>query len=186
MGNELTKKERDHVIDLLIKYENVFTFSMKDLGRCKTMHFSINLINETPIYRKRHRLSKHEWKLVNERCKEFHEVGFIQPLSSNFVTTIVMLAKKDSVGLWTKKRMCEDYRPLNFVTPQDRYSMPIPKKLFDNNRDSNIFTSVDSKQGLNQIVLVAKDRKKTTFHGRNKLWEGLVMPFGLKNVLIFF
>jgi hypothetical protein len=97
-----------------------------------------------------------------------------------------MLAKKDSVGLWTKKRMCEDYRPLNFVTPQDRYSMPIPKKLFDNNRDSNIFTSVDSKQGLNQIVLVAKDRKKTTFHGRNKLWEGLVMPFGLKNVLIFF
>jgi hypothetical protein len=32
---------------------------------------------------------------------------------------------------------------------------------------------VDLKQGLNQIVFVAKDRKKTTFHGRNKLWEGL-------------
>jgi hypothetical protein len=32
-----------------------------------------------------------------------------------------MLAKKDSVGLWTKKRMCEDYRPLNLVTPQDPY-----------------------------------------------------------------
>jgi len=37
MGNQLTKKERFQVIDLLIKYENVFTFSMKDLGRCKTM-----------------------------------------------------------------------------------------------------------------------------------------------------
>ncbi len=37
MGNQLTKKERDQVIDLLIKYENVFAFSMKDLGRCKTM-----------------------------------------------------------------------------------------------------------------------------------------------------
>jgi len=37
MENQLTKKERDQVIDLLIKYENVFTFSMKDLGRCKTM-----------------------------------------------------------------------------------------------------------------------------------------------------
>jgi hypothetical protein len=36
MGNQLTKKERDQVIDLLIKYENVFTFLMKDLGRCKT------------------------------------------------------------------------------------------------------------------------------------------------------
>jgi hypothetical protein len=37
MGNQLTKKERDQVTDLLIKYENVFTFSMKDLGRCTTM-----------------------------------------------------------------------------------------------------------------------------------------------------
>jgi len=37
MGNRLTKKERDQVTNLLIKYENVFVFSMKDLGRCKTM-----------------------------------------------------------------------------------------------------------------------------------------------------
>jgi hypothetical protein len=37
MGNQLTKKERDQVIDLLIKYEIVFAFSMKDLGRCKTI-----------------------------------------------------------------------------------------------------------------------------------------------------
>jgi hypothetical protein len=37
MGNQLTKKERDQAINLLIKYKNVFTFSMKDLGRCKTM-----------------------------------------------------------------------------------------------------------------------------------------------------
>jgi hypothetical protein len=37
MGNQLTKKERDQVINLLIKYENVFAFSMKDLSKCKTM-----------------------------------------------------------------------------------------------------------------------------------------------------
>jgi len=37
MGNQLTKKERNQVTDLLIKYENVFAFSMKDLDRCKTM-----------------------------------------------------------------------------------------------------------------------------------------------------
>ncbi len=54
------------------------------------MQFSIDLIDETPIYRKRHRLSKHEWELVDERCKELHEVGLIQPSSSDFTTAIVM------------------------------------------------------------------------------------------------
>jgi hypothetical protein len=77
MGNQLTKKEKDQVANLLIKYENVFAFSMKDLGRCKTMQFSIDLTNETLVYQRRHRLSKHEWELVNERCRKLHEASLI-------------------------------------------------------------------------------------------------------------
>jgi hypothetical protein len=171
---------------LLIKYENMFAFSIKDLSGCKTMKFSIDLTGETPVYQRRHRLSKHEWELVDERCKELHEAGFIQPSSFGFVATTIMLTKNDSARLWTKKRMCGDYKPLNLVTPQDKYPMPIPEKLFDNIGDSNIFMIVDLRQGFNQIVLVAKDRKKTKFHGSNKLWEWLMMPFGLKNAPVFF
>jgi hypothetical protein len=59
--------------------------------------------------------------------------------------------------------------------------MPIPEKLFGSIGDLNIFTIVDMRQGFNQIVFVMKDRKKMTFHGSNKLWEWLVMFFGLKN-----
>ncbi len=100
MGNQLTKKEKDQVTDLLIKYENVFAFSMKDLGRCKTMQFSIDLTDETPIYRRKHRLSKHEWELVDERCKELHEAGFIWQSNFDYATIIVMPTKKDSARLW--------------------------------------------------------------------------------------
>jgi hypothetical protein len=82
--------------------------------------------------------------------------------------------------------MCGDYRPLNLITHQDKYSMPILEKLLDSIRDSNISTIVDLRQGFNQIVFVAKDHKKTTFHGSNKLWEWIVMPFGLKNAPVFF
>jgi hypothetical protein len=39
------------------------------------MQFSIDLTNETSIYRKNHKLSKHEWELVDERCKELREAG---------------------------------------------------------------------------------------------------------------
>jgi hypothetical protein len=79
-----------------------------------------------------------------------------------------MLAKKDLARLWTKKKMCEDYRPLNLVIPQDRYPMSIPEELFDSIGDSNIFIIMDLRQGLNQIVLITKDRKKMAFHGSNK------------------
>jgi len=133
---------------LLIKYENVFAFLMKDLGRCKTMQFSIDLTDETPIYRRRHRLSKHEWELVNERCKELHEAGLIQPSSSDFVVVTIMPTKKDSTRLWTKKKMCGDYTHLTLVTPQDMYPMPIPKKMFNSIGNSNIFTIVDLRQGF--------------------------------------
>jgi hypothetical protein len=109
-------------------------------------------------------LSKHEWELVNERCKKLHEASLIQPSSSDFVAAIVMLAKRDSARLWTKKRMCADNKPLNLVTPNDKYPMPILEKLFDSIGNSNIFTIVDPNQGFNLIVFIVKDRKKMTFH----------------------
>jgi hypothetical protein len=47
--------------------------------------------------------------------------------------------------------------------------MAILEELFDSIADSNIFAIVDLRQCFNQIVLTAKDRKKTTFHGSNNL-----------------
>jgi hypothetical protein len=55
-------------------------------------------------------LNKHEWELVDEKCKELHDVGLIQQSNSNFATATIMPANKDSTGLWTEKRMCGDYR----------------------------------------------------------------------------
>ncbi len=82
--------------------------------------------------------------------------------------------------------MCGDYKPLNLVTPQVRYPIPILEELFDSIGDLNIFIIVDLRQGFNYIMLITKDHKKTTFHGSNKLWEWLVMPFELKNAPVFF
>ncbi len=62
-------------------------------------------------------MSKHEWELADEKCKKLQYVGLIQPSSFDFVAATVMRTKKDSTRLWTEKKMCGDYRPLNLVTP---------------------------------------------------------------------
>jgi hypothetical protein len=62
-----------------------------------------------------------------------------------------MSTKKDSIGLWTEKKMCGEYRPLNLITPQDKYPMSIPEELFDNIGDSNIFTIVDLKKASTKL-----------------------------------
>ncbi len=71
-----------------------------------------------------------------------------------------MPAKKNLARLWIEKRMCGDYRPLNLVTLQDRYPMPIHEKLFDNIGDSNIFTIVDLRQGFNQMCSLRRIARK--------------------------
>ncbi len=68
------------------------------------MRFSIDLTNETTIYQRKHRLSKHEWELIDERCKELHEASIIKPSSSDFVAATIVPAKKDSFRLWTEKK----------------------------------------------------------------------------------
>jgi len=45
--------------------------------------------------------------------------------------------------------MYGDYRPLNLVTPQDRYPMPILEELFKSIGDLNIFIIVDMREGFN-------------------------------------
>jgi hypothetical protein len=76
-------------------------------------------------------------------------LGFTPTLGQSRGATTVMPAKKDSIGFWTEKRMCRDYKPLNLVTSQNKYPMSIPEELFDSSGDFNIFTLVDLKQGFN-------------------------------------
>lgn len=42
------------------------------------------------------------------------------------------------------------------------------------------------RQGFNQVVIEETDKPRTTFWGKNGLWEWNTMPFGLWNASLFF
>jgi hypothetical protein len=96
-------------------------------------------------------------------------------LSSHFVK------KKDGT-----LRMCVDYRPLNTVTIKKKYAFPSIYTLFDQLVGAKVFSKIDLHSGYHQIKIRPQDVPKITFSTRYRLYEYLVMSFGLTNAPAFF
>ena len=180
-GERLSMEEETQLNDVLTTHSHCFAYSMHDLGRHTTYRTRIELLDDTPVFKPKHRLSTFKWDLVHKRCLELEAAGLIRRSESTFAAPTVMPAKKDSDGHYTEKRMCGDYRALNDRTAQDRHPMPLAEDIFDQMSGFRIYSILDLRQGFNQIEVEPSDCHKTAFWGSDCRWEWIVMPFGLKN-----
>jgi hypothetical protein len=83
-------------------------------------------------------------------------------------------------------RLCVDYRPLNVVTINNKYSLPCIDILFYQLVGAKVFSKVDLHSGYIQIKIHLEDVPKTAFSTRYGLYEYLVMSFGLTNAPVYF
>jgi len=62
--------------------------------------------------------------------------------------------------------------------------MPVAEMLVDSAAGFDYLNMLDDYSGYNQIYIAEEDVSKTTFRcpGALRCYEGIVMPFGLKNV----
>ena len=77
--------------------------------------------------------------------------------------------------------MCGDYRALNDATLADKYVMPTPEEIFAELGLARLFSSLDLRQGFNQIPILPAHQHKTAFWAGSRLMEWKFMPFGVKN-----
>ena len=107
--------------------------------------------------------------------------GLIRRSESPSAAATVMAKRADLLGNVGALRMCGDYRDLNRVTVRDSYPMPTPEEIFDRVHAAAWFSTLDLRQGFNQIMLREEDKPKTAFHAPYGLYEWNVIPFGLRN-----
>jgi hypothetical protein len=72
-----------------------------------------------------------------------------------------------------------DYRALNEVLVKDRYLLPLIKETLNNLQGMKYFLKIDIISVFNNVQMKEGHEKLTVFLTRFRLFESLVMPFGL-------
>jgi hypothetical protein len=144
---------------------------------------------KTPaLYRPQRLLSAKDRAIIDEKCNKMLQANIIEecPLS-DYAAHPVLAAKRDPhTGLYTDFRFALDYRPVNSVTIQDRYSTPFAEQLLRWAGGKPFITTMDLCAGFHQIPLAPEHRHITAFWWGNKLYQFTRMPFGLKNATAHF
>jgi hypothetical protein len=159
---------------------------MKELGALIGPGIWIELANDTPIFCRPYRYSDMERGLIQSWILDLLEARLVELSHGEYALAIVMLAKKDVHGNYMDRRMCGDYRPINWQTKFDKDAMPTPKEIFDVVGHVRVFNTLDLRTRYHQLSIREEDKAKTTFwgvnsHGKDCLYQWKFLPFKLKN-----
>jgi hypothetical protein len=110
------------------------------------------------------------------QLNELLDKGYIHSSFSPWDCSTLFMKKKDQ-----SFRLCVDYRSLNDVTIKNKYPLPRIDIIFDQLVGAKVFSKVDLRSGYHQIKIHPEDVSKTAFSTRCRLYEYLVMSFGLTN-----
>jgi hypothetical protein len=121
-------------------------------------------------------MSREELAELKIQLKDLLDKCFIHPSSSPWGCSALYVLKKDK-GLC----LCVDYRQLNAVTIKNKYPLPRIDIFFDQMAGAQVFSKIDLRSGYHQIKIHDEDIPKMAFSMRYRLYEYLVMSFGLTN-----
>ncbi|GJP66655.1 hypothetical protein CLOP_g23567 [Closterium sp. NIES-67] len=122
--------------------------------------------------------------ICTEKCRELLAAGLISPSTSDYAAATVIVACTDLAGEVVSHRMY--YRGLNKVTVADKYPTPMADEIFARLHSARIFSTLDLRQGFNQVLVAEEDMRRSAFHGADGLYEWNHVPLGLRNASIVF
>jgi hypothetical protein len=156
---------------------DVFLDDLPGMPPERAIEFKIELHpGTTPIAKAPYRKMPIELAELKIQLQDLQGKGFIHPSSSPWGCLTLFVSKKD-----TDLCLCVDYRSLNAVTIKNKYPLPWIDLLFDELVGAQVFSKIDLRSNYHQIKILAEDIPKTAFSMRYKLYEYLVMSFGLTN-----
>ena len=176
-SDKLSATEKQQLLEVLAKYEDIFIKPDGVLGQTNLVEHDIETGDSKPIKIPPRRIPIFKRNQVDEELEKMISQGIVEPSDSPWSAPICLVKKKDGTC-----RFCIDFRRLNSVTVRDAYPLPRIDDTLDALSGSMWFSTLDLASGYWQIKLTERSKKKSAFVTPHRgLFHFKVMPFGLTN-----
>jgi hypothetical protein len=139
------------------------------------------MLGEAPVSKTPYKMSTLELKELQMKIEELLKKGYIHPSVSPWGVPVLFMKERDGT-----LRLCIDFRQLNKVTIKNKYPLSRIDDLFDQLKDSKIFSKIDLRLGYHQVRIKKEYIINTSFRTRYGHYEFTVVPFGLSNAPVVF
>ena len=135
---EMSAEDKDRVVRLIQKHDEVFSKGSLDLGTCDKIPHKIVTSDEQPPNQPYRRIPPHHLGEVRELLHKFLHQGIIRKSTSPHASPIVLVKKKDG-----SLRICVDYRRLNAKTVRDSFPLPRIEESLEALRGARYLSTLD-------------------------------------------
>ena len=160
----VTKKAVPSLSDIptISDYPDMFPEELLGLPPQREIEFAIDVAQGGTLASiTSNRMASVELKELKLYLQELLEKGFIHLSVSPWGAPVLFVKNKDGT-----LRLCVDYRKLNKMTVQNKYSLPRIDYLFNQLKGASVFSKIDLRSGYHQLRIKDADVHKTTFRTR--------------------
>ena len=167
---------KSQLVELIQRYEDVFSKDKLDCGHAKDFVHRIHLTDDRPFRLPYRRVPPGQYQKLREALSEMEEKDIIRKSSSEWASPLVLVWKKNG-----ELRICVDYRWLNARTVKDAHPVPHQADCLAALGGNAIFSAMDLTSGYYNVSMHEQDKKFTAFTTPVGLHEFNRLPQGLCN-----
>lgn len=168
---------KQNLINLIFEYADIFSTSLKTIGKCKLVAPPIEITDNTPIQCRPFPVPVALREHLKDQIDELEEAGIIEKSNSRYSFPLI-LVKKKTAGQY---RLVIDYRKLNQITVSSTYRLPLISEILNSLRGANFYSTLDANSSFHQIRLREEDKPLTAFTSPYGNYQYKYLSFGMKN-----
>ncbi|XP_026092444.1 uncharacterized protein LOC113065403 [Carassius auratus] len=172
----LSSDWKKKLVDLIEKYECIFSKHRLDCGKVEGYVHRIRLSDDRPFRLPYRRLPPNQYDKLRQALDEMEERDIIKRSSSEYASPLVIVWKRNG-----DLRLCTDFRWLNARTIKDAHPLPHQADALAALGGNIFFSTMDLTSGYYNVEVHEEDRKYTAFTSPFGLYEYNRLPQGLCN-----